>query len=93
MSLFFNKFPDQFSWHKNSLIKAKRELSLIIADKSAVIPKTYNGLDVTIYKGYISRKISVNKLIIGYKFGEFAFTKKPFKFPIKNKKKKNFIRR
>ena len=50
------------------------------------------GVVVYIHKGNKYKRIRFSILLIGYKFGEFSFTRKPFKYPIK-KKKKNFLRR
>ena len=43
-----------------------------------------------VHKGNMFVKILINKYQIGHKFGEFAFTRKPFSFT-KKKKKKNAI--
>ena len=45
-----------------------------------------------IHKGNLFNKILINKFQIGYKLGEFSFTRKPFNFT-KKKKKLNFVKR
>ena len=55
--------------------------------RSAIIPKIFFKKTVLIYKGNIFAKIIFNKYHIGFKFGEFSVTRKPFNFPLKNTKK------
>ena len=42
-----------------------------------------------IHKGSNFKKVILNRRMLGYKFGLFVITRKPFFFPIKVKKKKN----
>lgn len=49
------------------------------------------SLRVNIYKGNIFKKIFVTKQLIGYKFGEFSFSRKPFFYPKKDVKKKKIM--
>lgn len=48
-----------------------------------------------IHKGNNFRRLLINIYNVGYKFGEFSFTRKPFHFPLKkmNKRKNNFYRK
>jgi len=41
-----------------------------------------------VHKGNSSKKLTINRNVVGYKFGEFSFTKKPFYYPKKDPKKK-----
>lgn len=59
-----------------------------IYDRASAISKRLVGTKVRIHNGKRFKRLSVNKYMIGYKFGEFAFTRKPFHFPLKKKKKK-----
>lgn len=60
----------------------------IIFKKSDIILKNFISIKLLIYKGYFYRNININKFIIGYKFGEFAYTRKPFRFLLKSKSNK-----
>lgn len=48
----------------------------------------YKRAIVFIYKGNFTRKLKFRTLMTGYKLGEFAFTKKPFFYPTRRKKKR-----
>jgi ribosomal protein S19 len=41
-----------------------------------------------IHKGSLFRYLIGNKFLIGYKLGQFCFTRKPFNFIKKNKQKR-----
>lgn len=55
--------------------------------RSSSIPKCFTNYHIRIYKGNNSKKLLITKNIIGFKFGEFSFTRKPFFFPKKIIKK------
>lgn len=63
-----------------------------VFNKSTTIVGNFLGQNINIYKGNLFRKIFVSKYLIGYKFGEFTHTRKPFNYPIVKKKKKNLRR-
>ena len=65
----------------------------VIFDKSINIPKIFLGYKFNVYKGCFFRTIAVNKYILGYKLGEFSFTRKPFKYTIKAKTAEKELRR
>lgn len=65
---------------------------LYIFPKSLVILKNFIGFQVMVYKGNLFRRINISKYILGYKFGEFTHTRKPFNYPIVKKKNKNIRR-
>jgi ribosomal protein S19 len=58
-----------------------------VFSRSTIIPKILFKKTVLIHKGNIFAKILFNKYHIGFKFGEFSVTRKPFNFPMKNVKK------
>ena len=79
-------------WRKiNSLGKNKRIRKRITFDRSSSIPKCFEQRLCRIHKGKRGRSLLVNFLMIGKKFGEFSFTRKPYHFPSKKSKKKNII--
>jgi len=76
------------NYKKLLLLKVDRKLSgkhKIIFKKSDNIIKDFNNLNLLIYKGCFYRKLMVTKFINNYKFGEFAFTRKPFRYMLKAK--------
>ena len=78
------------------MVKVKRQLknkNKIIFNKSATIPKCFLNNKFNIYKGCFFRTIYINKFILGFKFGEFSFTRKPFKYTIKAKSAAKDLRR
>lgn len=69
-------------------IKIKRSLkgkNKVIFNKSISIPKNFLGHKFNVYKGFFFRNFYVNRFVLGYKFGEFSFTRKPFKYILKSK--------
>lgn len=56
------------------------------------ITESYIHMTLLVHKGNHYQKLFPERFFIGRKLGEFIFTRKPFKYPIK-KKNKNFIRR
>lgn len=58
-----------------------------IYNRSLPISSIYSQFRFLVHKGNAFRKLRFKHFLIGYKFGEFAFTRKPFYFPIKTKKK------
>jgi len=59
-----------------------------IFNKSLTILKGFLGLKIVVYKGNLFRKVYISKYLLGYKFGEFTHTRKPFNYPIVKKKKR-----
>lgn len=55
--------------------------------KASTIPRCFSNTSVMIHKGNSFKKMNISRYIIGYKFGEFSFTRKPFFFPKKDTKK------
>jgi len=83
--LFFNKnlFIKVFRLKK----KNSKKKYFLIYNKTSTIVNTFVGVLVRIYKGNLYRKLFITKYIIGFKFGEFAYTRKPFLYPLKKKKR------
>lgn len=61
-------------------------------ERSSSIPLCFKNKYFKVHKGNSSRKLYINKYIIGKKFGEFSFSRKPFHFPFRKKKGK-YLRR
>lgn len=77
-----NVFLNKFSKNKNIKKKFK------ITNKSTRIPKMLLYSYVSVHKGNVSIHKRINKWMIGKRFGEFVFTRKPFFYPIKSKNKR-----
>lgn len=63
-----------------------------IYSRSCAIPNFFDNIVFNLYKGKQFMQLPINQNLIGFKFGEFAFTRKPFFFTPKEKKKKNIKR-
>ncbi len=77
------------NFKKLLILKIKGELkgkNKIIFKKSDRIIQNFNNLKVLVYKGCFYRKLIVSKFILNCKYGEFAFTRKPFRYMLKSKK-------
>jgi ribosomal protein S19 len=77
----------RFLFFKKSRSKVK-SLKKKIYSRSTIVPKGLTRNSVLIYKGNEFKQLYVTKRFTNYKFGEFAFTRKPFYYPIKDKNKK-----
>lgn len=79
-------------WNLLFKIKLKKKFNLlkkiIIFNRNSSIPSSFSGLNVFIHKGNFFKKITLLKYYSSLKFGEFSFTKKPFKYPLISKKKR-----
>jgi len=77
-------------WKKIFAIKKKsfRRYYKTIYERSSNVPKCFKFLYIRIHKGSVFRKLWSMPYLEGYKFGEFAFTRKPYHFPLKKKKAK-----
>jgi len=79
----------QSNFKKLLLINIKKELKgrhRIIFKKSDRIIKKFHNFNVLIYKGCFYRKLLINRFVNNYKYGEFAYTRKPFRYLVKSKK-------
>lgn len=91
-------FFSNFLWRKIVFFKKKSNFKnkrFIFYNRSSNIPHCLMNNHFRIHKGNNFRRIIVNIYNIGYKFGEFSFTRKPFHFPLKkmNKRKNMFFRK
>lgn len=59
----------------------------IIFKKFDKIVMTLNKQKLYIYKGYSYRPLKITKFVCNYRFGEFVYTRKPFRYMLKQKKK------
>ena len=78
------KYSLKFKW----LIRRTRFIYKIY-NRSLPITSLYQNFRFLVHKGNSFRKLIFSQLMVGHKFGEFAFTRKPFYYPIKDKKKNN----
>lgn len=78
-------------WKKVFLYNKKRSAKKyfkIIYERSSFIPKCFKYLYVRVHKGANFRKFWSMPYLEGSRFGELAFTRKPYHFPLKKKKAK-----
>ena len=84
-------------WRKIYFLKKRRyfKKKKMFYDRSSTIPSCFSTYFMRIHKGTKSRKLLINMYNIGYKFGEFSYTRKPYHFPLKKSKKRknNLLRR
>lgn len=59
----------------------------IVFKKADKILKIFIGHNFLVYKGCFYRNINISKFIPDYRFGEFSYTRKPFRYMLKSKKK------
>ena len=73
------------------LLKKKKQKNkskvLYVFDRSTTTPQNFVNSFFFIHKGNSFKKITFKKYFFGRKLGEFSFTKKPFFFPLKKKKR------
>jgi len=72
--------------HKNKKIKRR-----ITFDRGSSVPNCFLFRKCRIHKGKRGRSIFINFLMIGKKFGEFSFSRKPFHYPSSQKKSKKSL--
>jgi len=78
-------------WKKIVFFKKKRIIRKFyknIYERSSYIPRCFKYLYMRVHKGSNFRKFWSMPYLEGYKFGELAFTRKPYHFPLKKKKAK-----
>lgn len=63
-----------------------------IFNKSQSVLKLFLGFYINIYKGNLYRRLIVNKYLIGYKFGQFTHTRKPYTYVLKKNVSNNLRR-
>lgn len=65
----------------------------IFFNKADTIPKCFHNTQLKIHKGNLFRTLLIDKFNVGFKIGEFIFTRKPHTYINKKKKPSNTIRR
>lgn len=78
------------TFKKILILKINNELkgrNKVIFKKSDFIVNSFLNKKLLIYKGCFYRNLFINKFILNYRFGEFAYTRKPFRYMLKSKKK------
>lgn len=73
-------------------LKKKNNFKYKIYNRSLTLNSLYQRFGFYIHKGNAFRELKYRSPLNTFKFGEFSFTRKPFSYPIRDKKKK-FIRR
>lgn len=71
---------------------SKKLNGMLVYNRSSSIPFCYRGLSVQIHKGNNFRRLKLNYFNAGSKFGEYAYTRKFYYYPLK-KKKRRLLRR
>jgi len=71
----------------NDIKSTSKDIKSIYSRKS-FIPLCFRGSIVSIHKGYVFRKLDVNKYFINSKFGEYAYTRKLYYYPLKKKNRR-----
>jgi small subunit ribosomal protein S19 len=71
--------------YKNESIK--KNLNSILSRSAEILPKLI-GTKILVHNGKIFKEIIVTKEMVGYKAGEFSFTRAKFSFKKKKIKKK-----
>ncbi len=85
-------FFSVYFWKKIVYIKYGYRFSKnrLYFDRSSNIPGCFLKKVINVHKGKKFRTVKVSFKQIGYKFGEFSFTRKPYHFPLKKSlKRKN----
>lgn len=82
-----NIFQIKTYQHLNKTQNTLSDIKYIYSRKS-FIPLCFRGTVVSIHKGYVFRKLELNKYFINSKFGEYAYTRKLYYYPLKKKNRR-----
>ena len=75
--------------YKNTYLSKFKNLKISkIFSRSSTIPRVLFKKTTPTYKGNMFTRMLFTKYHMGFKIGEFGVTRKPFNFPIKDKKTK-----
>lgn len=75
--------------YKNIFLNKFKNIKILkIFCRSSSVPKIFLKKTIALYKGNIFVKMLFTKYHLGFKLGEFGITRKPFNFPLKDKKTK-----
>lgn len=72
--------------YTNIKIEKKKSYKLLIASRNSEIIPKFVGKTFKIHNGKTYFDVKITKEMIGYKFGEFVFTRSVFSFKKKSKK-------
>jgi len=72
---------------KNTILK-REILKDSVYERDAIIPSILVGKTILIYNGKEFKRTFINREKVGFKFGEFSYTRKNFDKRLKAKKKK-----
>lgn len=87
------KYFSKSIWRKIVIIHKNKKLrKRVTFDRSSNVPLCFVDRNCRVHKGRRGRTVKITFLMIGKKFGEFSFTRKPYHFPSKKHKKKNLRR-
>ena len=81
-----NKYFSLDLWKKIILLKRNKIKKALKSKKyfrASTVPKCFISKKIILHKGNVFKTLKITKYLIGYKFGEFAFTRKPFFYPKK----------
>ena len=74
-----------FLIHDNDVFRPKEK---VVYDRNSTIPPTFVGAKVKIYAGMRFHSRIVNRWMVGFKFGEFSWTRKLALYKAKQLRKK-----
>lgn len=80
-----NTWRKLFLLHDNEVFRPKKKT---IHDRHSIIPVAFLGSKVLIYSGKKFHSRIINRWMIGYKFGEFSWTRKVALYKAKQLRKK-----
>ena len=71
------KFPIVLKENLNFILKKNKSKNIKIIERNAIITSEFLNKKVSIYNGKVFINVFIDKNKIGYKFGEFVYTRKP----------------
>ena len=60
----------------NKILKNKKRVAIRTKSRSSTILQSFIGMTFFIYTGYKYIRLTISRKMVGYKFGEFSFTRK-----------------
>lgn len=60
----------------NKILKNKKRMTIRTRSRSSTILQAFIGMTFFVYTGYKYIRLTITRKMVGYKFGEFAFTRK-----------------
>lgn len=60
----------------NKILKNKKRMTIRTSSRSSTILQAFIGMTFLVYTGYKHIRLTITRKMVGYKFGEFAFTRK-----------------